>query len=1251
MIDLPRLTICTLNCAGLLNPETRRDLYYFLRSECTADIICLQETHTPAREADYWTQVWAGPAVWTHWCGLLLHPSHTLLSHTVSHDGRLVFAEVSIRGCTFTVANMYAPADRTERRTFFHSFDETTFDPFRVAFLAGDWNCCPDPSQDRSSLSDHDHADYWPLLANNITSFFDGALAGATEPYHTFYHHGHHYSARLDHVFVSSQLASCNLSTTLKYCSSSDHRAVCLTVTPPSFTRPLIWRLNTSLLPRADLWASTERVLSRTAVPSWDAGKVLARSSARDVAVVASKERRKESLRLHRQLRLAEQSAQYRRCDLRSDAAVLAARTALREYTDAGATRAILRARVRWLEEGERCSAYFFSRFRKPRATSRLLQVRDLDGSTFATDDDRHAHIRSFYRTLYAAPVFDQPACHSFLSPLTLETLTADDISALGAPITAEELAAVVRQLPLRKSPGPDGLPYEWYRTYLPFMTPLLLELYNGILSGDDPPASWFTTTLTLLPKPNRDHSSIRNWRPITLANCDAKIFSKILANRLAQVLPRLLNPDQAGFVKGRSAPDVALHLKTVLAHAATHTVDGALVFLDQEKAYDRVSHDYLFAVLQEFGFPSALARVFFNTSGPSHAFILEDGQPLPAVPISCGVRQGDPLAPLLFNLALEPLLTALRLRLQGVTLAWGCFIVAAFADDLTLGLTRTDVPELQRVLAQYGRASNGQINFDKSKILDLSGAANTPQWIQNTGFIVHDHTLPISVLGYDLLRSPEGVSENWTALFDEMKAVANTLSTRSCALQGRALLVNSLVLSKLWYKGRLSSPSGNLLRHIREMAWEAVWAGSTALKPSYKVGKRPSRLGGVSFLDPAVQLTALQAMWMARYLTARPRPSWYKALDWVWSSFNGGPTALTTVVGTGSADFPVCWRPYWLAWRKLKPHWSLDISDWTPPEALCFPVPKTRSTQAPTGLRLVDLVDWNDSTSAVSLRSPDDITERNFGAPVKVRKALAALQDGSSAVPRSVLALALSDSVAPPARSSRRHLHAHIQVAGVLLFSLTTALARRFLDRQEGIYRPLNWRSRGITKLGRPPKDIWQRLHHRSHTPRQKETYYKFLFNALSLGNRVRHFRNATAESAWCHFCPGQVQTQRHFLWTCPLAQCLWQDFRDLYSLPRAVTLYEAAFSWSPHTQVLGRRYGYRLQAGHAVAVHALWLVHIRARFDNRPASLPAVKALFRTLLRQHLETLRAAVSPEQRSQFLANWSPPLSHSFTLTL
>jgi hypothetical protein len=279
------------------------------------------------------------------------------------------------------------------------------------------------------------------------------------------------------------------------------------------------------------------------------------------------------------------------------------------------------------------------------------------------------------------------------------------------------------------------------------------LDLFNGILTGSSPPRSWFATTITLIPKPDRDLSELRNWRPITLSNCDAKLFSRILANRLALalVLPHLIHPDQAGFIRGRSAPDVAMTLKTVLAHATDHSIDGALVFLDQEKAYDRVAHSYLETVLHAFGFSASLAAIFINTSGPSHAYLMDQGQPLSPIDVACGVRQGDPLAPLLFNLAGEPLLAALRLRLTGISLPWGFYKT----DDLTVGLARTDVPILRQILAAYGRASNGQVNTDKSTILDLSASTSTPAWIQNTGFTIQDPSQPICVLGFALLLSP----------------------------------------------------------------------------------------------------------------------------------------------------------------------------------------------------------------------------------------------------------------------------------------------------------------------------------------------------------------------------------------------------------------------------------------------------------------------------------------------------------------
>jgi hypothetical protein len=348
------------------------------------------------------------------------------------------------------------------------------------------------------------------------------------------------------------------------------------------------------------------------------------------------------------------------------------------------------------------------------------------------------------------------------------------------------------------------------------------------------------------------------------------------LSKRLALVLPHLIHPDQAGFIRGRSASDVAMTLKTVLAHAAEHSVDGALVFLDQEKAYDRVSHSYLETVLHAFGFPSSLASIFLNTSGPSHAYIMDEGQPLSPIHIACGVRQGDPLAPLLFNLAVEPLLAALRLRLTGIRLPWGSFTNGAFADDLTVGLARTDAPILRAVLADYGRASNGRINDDKSTILDLTASTTTPDWIQDTGFTVLDPSSSFRVLGFDLLLSPEGVQEDWSALYSSMHTVAQRLTGRSCALQGRTLLAQSLVLSKLWYKGQLSSPSAPHYTSFRRLGLEVVWGGSTALKPGVSTLRHQCRHGGIGFLDPASHIQAQHAQWIARFFTARPHPPWF---------------------------------------------------------------------------------------------------------------------------------------------------------------------------------------------------------------------------------------------------------------------------------------------------------------------------------------------------------------------------------------
>jgi hypothetical protein len=127
------------------------------------------------------------------------------------------------------------------------------------------------------------------------------------------------------------------------------------------------------------------------------------------------------------------------------------------------------------------------------------------------------------------------------------------------------------------------------------------------------------------------------------------------------------------------------------------------------------------------------------------------------------------------------------------------------------------------------------------------------------------------------------------------------------------------------------------------------------------------------------------------------------------------------------------------------------------------------------------------------------------------------------------------------------------------------------------------------------------------------------------------------------CHYCPLELQTQRHFIHSCPLAQTIWHEVRLLFSLPHAVSLKNAAFSWSPNALVLGRRFGFRLQAGHAVAVHTLWLLHTQAVYGTTPATPHSARATFRAHMQRYLETLWASTPLSSRDQLLDAWRPPI--------
>ncbi len=162
-----------------------------------------------------------------------------------------------------------------------------------------------------------------------------------------------------------------------------------------------------------------------------------------------------------------------------------------------------------------------------------------------------------FYSNLYASnneP--DQSEIDAFLNKLDLPTLPTELINSLDAPITSEELYKALNKMPNSKSPGPDGLPAEFYKHLWNVLSPLFHRVTIEIKTTSTIPTHMNTAAMTLLLKPNKDPSHPASYRPLSLINTDLKIITKTLATRIEAVTPLLIHPDQTGFIKNRHGSD-----------------------------------------------------------------------------------------------------------------------------------------------------------------------------------------------------------------------------------------------------------------------------------------------------------------------------------------------------------------------------------------------------------------------------------------------------------------------------------------------------------------------------------------------------------------------------------------------------------------------------------------------------------------------------------------------------------------------
>lgn len=289
-------------------------------------------------------------------------------------------------------------------------------------------------------------------------------------------------------------------------------------------------------------------------------------------------------------------------------------------------------------------------------------------------------------------------------------------------PPSYEEIVDIIKSLKNNSAPGEDGLITEVWKLDHEHITPKIYRIILDIWTTERIPTEWKSALIHPLHKKG-SKTDPNNYRGISLLPIAYKILSKALLNRLEPQVDQHIGEYQAGFRKGRSCIEQIWNLKTILHIRRCRNT--TVTFVDFKKAYDSVDRLTLFNRLEELGVDRKTRSIIQETLVGTTSKVKFMGEISDSFAIQTGVRQGDGLSPLLFNIVLDKIISEWEKHVQGIQIGKekGNRVTVkclAFADDLAI-LTNNKNEALLALnkLHEIARKTGLEISYEKTQYMD----------------------------------------------------------------------------------------------------------------------------------------------------------------------------------------------------------------------------------------------------------------------------------------------------------------------------------------------------------------------------------------------------------------------------------------------------------------------------------------------------------------------------------------------------
>ena len=727
--------IATINLRGIQQASTRQDKLNVLKN-VRADIIFTQELRLKTlndvnRVKECWSHGWSEFSIGgdsADGVGILFNSKNiTIQRKRELIPGRLLVLDCILRKQKMRLINVYTAQRDLDKIALFNKLREVLCGGI-YTILAGDFNTITDlkdriPTTNvilnrankvmKETLDSSDMKDAFRVLHPNAVGYtrFDTRV-----------------KTRIDRIYVSKDITINSYRT--EAWVNSDHLAVRATICFHDSPRLNNWKLNVNCLSNPEIIQSVKteinrvkdlRVFTESYVELWEETKRCIKRllilKSKFLNIARNKEY-KELMQLYVDIKckgglLTEQEKNTLE-EINSKLMVFN-----NEYLNAAKIQAGLN-----LEDPANISKVI-QKYKERQEVNCINSLKDKNGKIVSKEDDIMDVIVEYFKEMYSDVNDGGFNTEAFLSEV--KKIDAAQFDSLLGDITSAEVSKAISLLNRGKAPGPDGLPAEVFQSFSHELSDILASAFNDGIKNNAMHDGFYQGNISLIFKKG-DGNDLNNWRQITLSNIEYKIFAKVIMIRLNAVLNKVIEKEQTCAIKGRVMWDNLHNIREMITEC--HRPGFFIVGFDQKKALDFINREYLWCVLEKYGFPQHFIKIIQLLYNKSRVAVKVNGRISDYIDIQKGVKQGCPLSAALYILAISPLLNRIKNdpRIEGNLLNGTVAKVSAYADDVIAFIkTQDELNHVREHFHLYEQAAGAKLNETKTECVWIGEEGERP--------------------------------------------------------------------------------------------------------------------------------------------------------------------------------------------------------------------------------------------------------------------------------------------------------------------------------------------------------------------------------------------------------------------------------------------------------------------------------------------------------------------------------------------